>query len=225
MDPNSFYRNVRYAHEVSEFRAMPLQPRLKVVLNHLVQTRPAGKKILDIGAGRGEILTALQRRWEIDANAIELAPAHIRLLQARHIPTISLDVSSERLPYPAHTFDICIMTEIIEHVFDCQHALNEVYRVLKRGGQLYLTTHNSFNGWMRMKYLTGNIPAVALDVSGPTMGEHIRLFNEKNLFRLLANAGFTMIQKRHFLQLPGQLILNTAIAPFFSTHLFAVATK
>jgi SAM-dependent methyltransferase len=62
----------------------------------------------------------------------------------RHIdPGLPLQVcDATRLPYPDGTFDNCICVSVIEHIpgdGDCR-ALGEMWRVLRPGGTLYLTT-------------------------------------------------------------------------------------
>lgn len=44
------------------------------------------------------------------------------------------------LPLANKTYDVIIATEVLEHVPDIKHFLNEVNRVLKKGGVFFLTT-------------------------------------------------------------------------------------
>lgn len=42
-------------------------------------------------------------------------------------------------------FDVALCSEVIEHISDSQAALNNIYRALKPGGQLILTTPNGYS--------------------------------------------------------------------------------
>jgi 2-polyprenyl-3-methyl-5-hydroxy-6-metoxy-1,4-benzoquinol methylase len=48
------------------------------------------------------------------------------------------------MPFKKNTFDVVTCSEVIEHVTDPQKAIAEMYRVLKPGGILFLTTPNAF---------------------------------------------------------------------------------
>lgn len=106
-----------------------------------------GKKILDIGSGRGEFLIACILR-KYNCRGIELEPDKIRqtLESAKHAG-VSMDVvkgEAERLPFPDNEFDFVNVCEVLEHVKDTGKVLNEISRVLKKGGIAYLSAHNRF---------------------------------------------------------------------------------
>jgi len=58
----------------------------------------------------------------------------------------NIDVVSslDSLPFEDNTFDAVICTQVLEHVNEPQQVLNELYRVLKHGGALYLSAPQ---GW------------------------------------------------------------------------------
>jgi len=148
--------------------------------------KPTNKKILEVGAGPGSVLKKFKNN---ELFALDLSKENIKILN-QFSKAYKIDVSDEKFPFKSNVFNIIICSEIIEHIFDCQHTVNEMYRVLSPGGKLYIQTHNSFNILMRLKYALGIIPTESLDVSGQSCGEHIRLFNHKNLKILLLRAGF-----------------------------------
>jgi 2-polyprenyl-3-methyl-5-hydroxy-6-metoxy-1,4-benzoquinol methylase len=57
--------------------------------------------------------------------------------------------SATDLPWPDSSMDVCISPELLEHVADWQSCLNEVARVLRPGGVLYLTTTNVLCPWQQ----------------------------------------------------------------------------
>ncbi len=48
------------------------------------------------------------------------------------------------LPFPDNTFDVAICTQVLEHVAEPQQVINEISRVLKSNGRLYLTAPQSW---------------------------------------------------------------------------------
>jgi len=50
----------------------------------------------------------------------------------------------ERLPFPDHTFDAVISTQVLEHVPEPEKMLREIFRVLKPGASLYLSAPLGF---------------------------------------------------------------------------------
>jgi len=50
------------------------------------------------------------------------------------------DIEQEKLPFNDDSFDVVIMTEVIEHLKKIDFAMEEIKRVLKQNGIVYLTT-------------------------------------------------------------------------------------
>jgi len=109
-----------------------------------------GMKVLDVGCGRGEIVSQCSRQG-ILAIGIDYSPAGLRL--AQQATTCTEDVSfwirpglalsdAKHLPFPEGIFDRVIMSDIIEHLYqnELETALREVRRVLAPGGSLLVHT-------------------------------------------------------------------------------------
>jgi SAM-dependent methyltransferase len=50
---------------------------------------------------------------------------------------------------PSGLADAIVMTQVLEHIRDPQKVFNELARILKPGGKIYLTTHMAFEEHMR----------------------------------------------------------------------------
>jgi 2-polyprenyl-3-methyl-5-hydroxy-6-metoxy-1,4-benzoquinol methylase len=182
------------------------------------------KKILDIGAGDGYILKKTKSK---NLTALDLSEDNILHLQKNNIETYKLDISSDELPFKNGTFDIIIMNEVIEHIFDCQTSINNVFKMLKKNGFFIIATHNSFNLLMRVKYMLGMIPTPSLDVNSATMGEHIRLFNYNTLETLLLRAGFKKykINNKSWFKYRKIYFYTKFFSNIFSRHFLLVCRK
>lgn len=175
----------------------------------------------------GTSLSIWQENVNIELFWVDLDDHILEHLTSIGIQNFQIDISSEQLPVDNGTIDIIIFNEVIEHVFDCQHVLNEIYRILKKWGKLYISTHNSFNFFMRLKYFFGIIPTPSLDVSHESMGEHIRLFNQDLLIKLLLGAGFqkTKIYNRSWFKLKSISFYTGFLTSLLSRHLYFIVTK
>ena len=56
----------------------------------------------------------------------------------------------------SNTFDLVIFNHVIEHILDYPTAINELYRVLKPSGHMYLATPNLFRKLVRPRILFVN---------------------------------------------------------------------
>src|SRR5216684_2051919 len=108
--------------------------------NALVEKRiQSGWKILEIGCSAGYYSQRLVARgarvFGIDVNTPLIAEA------GRTCPQASFcSADASHLPFAPHSFDAVVMLEVIEHVGEETPALDEIRRVLKPGGLLFLST-------------------------------------------------------------------------------------
>ena len=104
-----------------------------------------GLRVADVGCGAGtqSMLWAQggHRVFGIDINEdlIELAKK-----RAKHagLDATFLAGSADALPWGAREFDVCIVPELLEHVENWERCLDEVCRIVKPGGYVFLTTTN-----------------------------------------------------------------------------------
>jgi SAM-dependent methyltransferase len=110
----------------------------------------AGDRVLDVGCGGGRHAFECYRRGArvvaLDLNAKDLAGVHgmFHLMrEAGEAPAGATAVAIRgdiyRLPFPDHSFDVVIASEILEHIPRDGDAIAEVVRVLKPGGRLAVT--------------------------------------------------------------------------------------
>lgn len=112
-----------------------------------------GDMILDAGCGTGLITRHLSR----NSTGIDINPRHIEKakINAPHINFLVADL--EQLPFPDNYFSTIICTEVIEHFPDPEKPLQELSRVLKRGGYLLGTVPRRSVFW-RLRFLSSTKP-------------------------------------------------------------------
>lgn len=129
--------------------------RLKQAMK-LISSLPAGE-MLDIGCARGDWSAIWQARgWKcagMEINRDMLASAQTRGIDARYC-----DLNQENFPFETERFDLVFAGEIIEHLVDTDGFLREIYRCLKPGGHVLLTTPNLASFENRMRLALGFYP-------------------------------------------------------------------
>ncbi len=90
-------------------------------------------KILDVGCGRCEVLTAFGQLG-LDISGVD-ASDRIRGFAPKEISKLEiLDFSKENFPFGNDEFDVIFTKSVIEHVHDPTHLMKEILRILKPGG-------------------------------------------------------------------------------------------
>lgn len=150
-------------------------------------------KILDIGTGVGEYLNILKKYGEvyavdIDENALSMIPEGI--CKEKKV------CDAQNISYPDNFFDVVVSFDVFEHIEEDITVIQEVKRVLKRGGHLVFS-----------------VPAFpALFSAHDRALEHKRRYTKKMMAHRLRN-GFERVMLNYwnvFLFIP-LLIKNTVI--------------
>ena len=97
--------------------------------------------ILDVGCGNGwvakEFLPKGKLVFSLDISVANPAIAKKLYSSEKHF---GITADSFHLPFNNNSFDCVIASEIIEHVFDPSAFVKELFRVVKKGGSLVVTT-------------------------------------------------------------------------------------
>ncbi len=124
-------------------------PWYRLVLEYLVPLQ--GKRVLEVACGRGGFATVLESRGATVCGA-DFSATALRIARQKashdngHSSRIAFSqADAHHLPFANGAFDIVISCETIEHLTDPFAALQEMARVCKPGGLLYLTTPNYLN--------------------------------------------------------------------------------
>ena len=94
-------------------------------------------RLLEIGCGRGDFLTAFQNE-NFDCVGIDRERSSIEM--SHHLKIFKCDISKDRFPFDDNLIDIVYHKSVIEHLYDPIHLMQETYRVLKPGGKLIILT-------------------------------------------------------------------------------------
>jgi SAM-dependent methyltransferase len=99
-----------------------------------------GKDILDIGFGFGGRTVRFAELGARSVAGVEVDTTHAETaLQFANSKSVTFDARigiGESLPFPADSFDLVTMYDVMEHVLRPREVLAECFRVLRPGGQL-----------------------------------------------------------------------------------------
>jgi len=102
------------------------------------------------------------------------------------------NIETDAFPYEDNSFNVVLFCEVIEHLLsDPVHALTEIRRVLKPGGDLIVTTPNVARLDNIRKIIAGQNVYDPYSGHGP-YGRHNREYTQEDLFKLLTLNGFTI---------------------------------
>jgi SAM-dependent methyltransferase len=155
-----------------------------------IPARPSSS-LLDLGCGTRPYLPLYERRF----------PFHIAADYGVRGP-IDLRLDAARLPFQDGSFDVVLLSEVIEHVPDPGLVLAEIGRVLKPGGYLLITW--PFN------YMLHELP------------EDYARFSEYGMAELLKN---TTMQIEHIVNRGNALIVLAALAEFLVLGALHMGTR
>lgn len=155
------------------------------------------KLVLDVGCNDGFIGTMLLKKQN-KVFGIDIVKKNLEIAKHRGLIVKSVDVEKEKLPFKNDCFDLVILGDIIEHVFDTDRLLKEARRVLKTGGKLIVTTPNVASLGRRLMLLLGINPfleySLKLPHKGPPPVGHIRYYTVQTLKEQLEDHGFKDIK-------------------------------
>ncbi len=147
---------------------------------NLIQQEFKTGRILDVGCGAGIFLNAMKRKgWEINGTE----PSAIARENAERLLQQPVFQSLEVLP--EKKFDVITLWHVLEHIADLPVTMQQIKRLLKPGGVLYigLPNYNSFDAQKYGAYWAGyDVP------------RHLWHFNTQSMTAFLKKQDYTLIR-------------------------------
>ncbi len=167
-----------------------LKERGLLILRESAERLGKRGRFLDVGCGMGGSLWAAREEgWEYDG--IDPSSAYLEWGK-KHLGVEGRQGTIEEMRFPENHFDVVSMIGVIEHLYEPHKTLQEIWRVLRPGGLLWLDAPNEDalyqkvgNLYMRTR---GRDWVVNLAPTFPPY--HVQGFNRRSLPRLLSRVGF-----------------------------------
>ncbi len=125
----------------------------------------------DFAASQGVVVTGLDRSSFACQESSQLLGSN---KVVRH------DLEKTAIPFRANRFDAVACLDVIEHVKRDQYVLNQIYRVIKPGGRILITTPNASGWWHR--------------IFGQSDFSHVNVQDQRYWRQLLTKTGFINIE-------------------------------
>lgn len=124
-----------------------------------------GMKLLDVGAGTGEISLLAQKIVGDNGSVVALDPSKGMLSEAKKLGVKKTTLGlGEALPFPDNSFDILTMGFALRHVSDLEQTFTEYRRVIKPGGKILLLEISRPEGYwttlLLKMYMKGIVPLI-----------------------------------------------------------------
>ncbi|GAC53867.1 class I SAM-dependent methyltransferase [Gordonia amicalis] len=158
-----------------------------------------GTKAIDIGAGQGRHSFEMFRRGAdviafdmSESDMADVAEMFDAMTAEGHVPA-SAKARAEvgdalRLPYADNSFDVVLMSEILEHIPSDESAISEMVRVLKPGGVAAVTVP---------RYWPEKVCWALSDEYHEVEGGHVRIYKASELAGKLRTAGLEVTGTDH----------------------------
>lgn len=152
----------------------------------------SGLRILNIGGGDSSDVWYLAERNEVEV--LDGSRVAVEQAQAHGVKGTIADVS-KRLPYEDNQFDIVMLKDILEHIYNPMHLLKEAKRIVKESGYIVISLPNHFYLPFRLRiFFGGNMIWKSLMHNHKKDFEewdymHIRFFTWRGTKRMLEKVG------------------------------------
>jgi len=169
--------------------------RFKSELEALARRWQPGK-LLNIGCAHGPDFLPFKQSFSlygIDVSSEMLRFARKYSQKFDFLVNLSL-ADASYLPYADETFDWAISVATYHHIGgkeERQAALNELKRVLKPGGEAFITV---WNRWQPRFWFGGKEVTIPWRTKGKTLPRYYYLFSYRELEKLVEKAGLEVLQ-------------------------------
>lgn len=173
IDYTSYHRDKEYLENEKLFKNI-FKKRQNIISRFIKNPRI----ILDIGCSNGIFLDLYKNceTWGVEPSEIAN--------RGQRVGHRILNEYFEKAKLPQNYFDLIIMNHTLEHVKDAEIVLAKIFRLLKKGGILFIDVPNA--GGLGAKIMGDKWPYKLAN-------EHTYQFSKESLSKLVSDSGFKIL--------------------------------
>ncbi|NJE25547.1 class I SAM-dependent methyltransferase [Thermococcus sp. MV5] len=150
-------------------------------------------KALDLGCGTGNYTLELYTRG-FDVVGVDLSEEMLKIARKK-LPRVKfIRANAYSLPFKENTFDLVLTITMFEFIHKPELALNEIYRVLRPGGEVVIGTMNGKSFWFIFKRIKSLFEETAY--------RYARFYTPSELESLMKGAGFEDVESKGIIFFP-----------------------
>jgi 2-polyprenyl-3-methyl-5-hydroxy-6-metoxy-1,4-benzoquinol methylase len=215
-------------------------------LNFLLKVAKNGNKILDAGCGNGKFLEMVSNKSKnFELYGLDFSKSEVNEAKKKGFNVKEANFE-ENIKFSSNLFDVIHAAEIIEHLYNPDNFLQELNRVLKKGGYLVMSTPN-LCAWFNRLLVPIGVQPLFMEVSTKSklIGSgflakfkkesnpvgHVRIFTLLALKDILKVNGFEILETKGAIfdeGLPSKLLWVDRIFNFrtsLSSNMIILAKK
>lgn len=165
---------------------------------NIIHNISASDDVLDFGCGPGSFLALLGEGGSFNsAIGVDLASVQIKFAQSEigskykseKLKFVELTPNTVKLPFEDASFSAITIIEVIEHIhpYVVIQIMDELKRVLKPDGRIYITTPNYRSLWPFIEWLLNKLSPVTYH------DQHINKYTPNSFVKFLETAGFEVV--------------------------------
>jgi SAM-dependent methyltransferase len=151
-------------------------------------------KILDYAAGLGDVSSYLRKRFRNDGVQVEIVAIETNSMMKQELLNKDICVIDERhLDKHISSFDLIILSHIIEHIHDFQNLLSRLKKTLNNAGRMYIEVSGVLSIHKRENYM--------FSYTGYSIHAHLYNFSLASLSYYVVQQGFDILDANEEVQL------------------------
>lgn len=193
--PESLHERV-YKKKLPDDSEGKCSGRLKALMMLIQKHDPA--ILFDIGCGMGSLGRKI-KEWksEVILHGCDISTLALKRAKLHFDKLWKANLDCEDIPVESALYDVVVCSEVLEHIYDVNHGIREVNRLLKPDGVGLLTVPNLAYWRFRLDILKGCLPL--------SVGEdqHIHQFNQESFEKKVQKSGMAILSiSGHSVRLP-----------------------
>lgn len=146
-----------------------------------------GTTVLDLGGGDGHLGEILQKEKDCQVTVMDVSPLAIETAKKRGLKTIVGNLE-EKLPFNDNSFEVIILSDVLEHLINSEEVLKEARRVSR--DLILVSIPNTGYLKYRLQLLFGSFPRQWL--ISPI--EHLRFWTITDFKKMIAALNLKIIE-------------------------------